>query len=425
MKIKKLLHNQNLLIIWCIIAAFGTYFSMYAFRKPFITGLYENLQLFGISYKTILILTQVLGYMISKFLGIKIISELRPKYRILLIIALILFAQIALLGFGLVPFPYNWVFLFFNGLPLGMVWGVIFSFLEGRRITEFIVVGLSINLVIGSGFLKTIYLIIRELTHFSEFWMPAFIGFVFLPIFLFFVWMLSKIPKPTEEDLALKKERKPMNKFQKKNILKEYGFGFYAIVLMYVLLTTIRDFRDNFSLEIWQNLNVPFDKNTFAQTELWIGLCVLVLMISVGFFKNNQKAFVYLNALIFVGVLSCGYCTWQFQQGNLAAYQWMIWLGISFFLPYLLIQSLYFERFIAVFRLNANAGFFVYICDSMGYLGSVILLFYKEFFVDELSWLSILINLSYCLTAFCSIFLILSVSSFYLKTKKKAALQMN
>lgn len=114
--------SEVLLIIWCIIAAFGTYFCMYAFRKPFTTGLYENYQIWGVGYKTILIISQVFGYMLSKIMGIKVIAELKSKKRIELIISLIAFVEIALLAFSVVPFPYNFAFLFINGLPLGMVW---------------------------------------------------------------------------------------------------------------------------------------------------------------------------------------------------------------------------------------------------------------------------------------------------------------
>jgi hypothetical protein len=95
--------------------------------------------------------------MLSKIIGIKVIAELKSKKRIVLIISLIVIAEIALVAFGFVPFPYNFVFLFLNGLPLGMVWGVIFSYLEGRKLTEFLALGLSLNLVMTSGVLKTIY----------------------------------------------------------------------------------------------------------------------------------------------------------------------------------------------------------------------------------------------------------------------------
>src|SRR5579859_262530 len=123
-------------IIWCMLAAFGTYFCMYALRKPFNAGLYQGYHLWHIDYKAILIIAQVLGYMASKFIGIKVISELRPENRQKLIICLILVAELGLLLFGLIPPPYNFACLFLNGLPLGMIWGIIFSYLEGRRFTE-------------------------------------------------------------------------------------------------------------------------------------------------------------------------------------------------------------------------------------------------------------------------------------------------
>jgi len=49
---------------------------------------------------------------------------------------LIIIAWLVLLLFALIPFPYNFWVLFFNGLPLGFIWGIVFSFLEGRRYTE-------------------------------------------------------------------------------------------------------------------------------------------------------------------------------------------------------------------------------------------------------------------------------------------------
>ncbi|TKC08831.1 DUF5690 family protein [Pedobacter frigoris] len=61
---------------------------------------------------------------------------------------------------------------------------------------------------------------------------------------------------------------------------------------------------------------------------------------------------------------------------------------------------------IALFKIKANAGFFVYICDSAGYLGSVGLLLYKEFFMKDLSWAKVLMQFSYLLTIICTCLLI-------------------
>ena len=67
--------------VFCVTAAFGTYFCMYAFRKPFTAARYDDTTFLGIPYKTVLVIAQVLGYMLSKFIGIKVIAEMPPAPR--------------------------------------------------------------------------------------------------------------------------------------------------------------------------------------------------------------------------------------------------------------------------------------------------------------------------------------------------------
>jgi hypothetical protein len=406
--VKKILaKSEALLIVWCIIAAFGTYFCMYAFRKPFTTGLYENYELWGMGYKSILIISQVFGYMLSKIIGIKVIAELKSKSRVLLIIGLIAFAEMALLAFGFVPFPYNFGFLFLNGLPLGMVWGVIFSFLEGRKLTEFLSLGLSLNLVMTSGVLKTIYLYLQETYHITEFHLPYVIGLVFLPFFLFFVWMLAQIPPPNEEDARLRNRRTAMTKDDKDRIIKEFGLGLFCFIGMYLLMATMRDFRDNFAVEVWREIDPQFSKAIFSEIETTIGLVVVSLIALIAFIRNNFYSYLTFTGMMLIAVAACGGSTWAFQQEMISAKVWMLSLGIGLFLPYLLIQTVVFERLIALFKAKGNVGFLVYICDSIGYLGSVSLLLYREFFLKQISFVNVLMTFGYIISGVCLVLLII------------------
>ncbi|WP_276500840.1 DUF5690 family protein [Terrimonas pollutisoli] len=420
-KIQDLLkHSRLLFIAWCMVAAFGTYFCMYAFRKPFTAGTYEGINLWGIHYKTILIISQVFGYMLSKFIGIKVVSELKPSQRQKLIIGLILFAELSLLCFGLIPYPYNFIFLFLNGLPLGMVWGIVFSYLEGRRFTEVLAMGLTISLIISSGILKTIYFEIHDwFPNVIEFWMPALVGVVFLPLFLLFVWMLSAIPQPTETDILLRAERSPMTKKDKRNVLREFGFGIVCFVLMYSLLVTMRDFRDNFSVEIWKEIGGTWDKTIFSKTELITGLIVLAAIACLSLIRSNIKGFWATQWLIALGILLSGASTLLFQLQLIPPFWWILLIGMGLFLAYIPIQVALFERMIALFKIKANAGFFIYICDAIGYLGSVALLLYKEFFMKDLSWAKVMMRFSYVLTASCLFFLVLSAIFFNRKAGVK------
>jgi hypothetical protein len=149
------------------LTAFLTYSCMYAFRKPFAVGIFEGLSFWGIDYKIWLITSQVVGYTLSKFLGIKYISELRTTSRAVYILVLVAIAEIALLLFWVVPRPYNIIFMFFNGLPLGLIWGVVFSYLEGRRLTELLGAGLSASFIIASGVVKSVGEWVTVGLHFS------------------------------------------------------------------------------------------------------------------------------------------------------------------------------------------------------------------------------------------------------------------
>jgi MFS family permease len=357
--------------------------------------------------------------MLSKFAGIKVISELRSSSRIKLIITLIVIAEVALLLFGIVPHPYNFIFLFINGLPLGMVYGIVFSFLEGRRFTEMIAMGLSVSVIVASGILKTIYLEVHAAVPFvSEFWMPFFMGMLFLPFFFLFVWMLKLIPEPSASDRQLRSERIPMNEEDKRNALKEFGFPIVCFIICYSMLATVRDYRDNFSIEIWNEIDAGWPNSVLSTTEMICGFIVFVVIGSLSFIKSNAIGFRFTNVIILAGILLSGLATLLFKVGLIGGFSWMLLIGVGMVLAYTAIQTVLFERMIALFQLKANAGFFVYICDSIGYLGSVGLLLFKEFFMHDIRWSELLIEFLYLQTIFGLVLLGLAILFFQKRTRR-------
>lgn len=320
-----------------MIAAFGIYFCTYAFRKPFSTGLYESLDpLFGLSYKTVLLLTQVVGYMCSKFIGIRVISTLRPQRRLGWLLGLVVIAEIGLIFFALLPPTGSWIMLFVAGLPLGMIWGLVFSFLEGRRLTELLALGLSINMVMTSGILKSVYQSILAAYPVSEFWMPALIGGIFFLPFVFFLWMLKELPAPNAEDQESRKKRTPMSLRHKQVAWSRYGIGFVILIVLYALLTTLRDFRDSFMIEIWQDLSPNVAPGFYAKQEIWIAFWVFLLLGGLSLIRSNSQAFFWINACFIGSFAWMGFVTYGYMQGKMSAEIWMSGVGIGLFLPYLL-----------------------------------------------------------------------------------------
>ena len=77
---EKLFSKEALLPIYAALIAFLTYASVYAYRKPFTVATFDGIKFWNISYQTLLIISQVLGYMLSKFYGIKFCSKTCKYY---------------------------------------------------------------------------------------------------------------------------------------------------------------------------------------------------------------------------------------------------------------------------------------------------------------------------------------------------------
>jgi len=378
-----------------ISGAFITYCSMYAFRKPFSAGTYEGLFLGGIDYKIVLILTQVIGYTLSKFLGIKLVSEMPAKKRIGYLLGLIGIAYLSLLGFALTPAPYNAVFLFFNGLPLGMIWGIVFAFLEGRKNTELLGAAMASSFVIASGLVKSVGRFTIEHLNTSEFWMPFLTGTIFIPPLFLGAYWLSLIPPPNEEDVRLRSERVPMEKNQRKAFFSEFKWGIVISVVIYVSLTIFRDIRDNFAVEIWTLLDYQNIPQALTLSEIPIAIGVFILISAMIYIKDNRNAF-YLNIAVIAlsGALLVA-TTIAFSAEAISPLIWMIGVGFFMYLAYISFHTMLFERWIALFKFKSNIGYLMYVCDAMGYLGSAGILFYKNFGFQSLNWLNFLLSLSY------------------------------
>src|SRR5215469_13982346 len=192
------------------LSAFCVYTCMYAFRKPFTVAEYAGIHFLGIEYKIWLVIAQTAGYTLSKLFGIKFIAELKNKNRTQTILKFIGISWIALLFFAIVPASYNIIFLLVNGFPLGIIYGLVFSYLEGRRTTEFLGAALSSSFIFASGFTQSVGKFILIKWHIDQWWMPWVTGLVFFIPLLIFSWLLEKTPKPTDDDVLLRTERKPM-----------------------------------------------------------------------------------------------------------------------------------------------------------------------------------------------------------------------
>ncbi|NUP11155.1 MAG: hypothetical protein HOW73_34350 [Polyangiaceae bacterium] len=383
---------EPVLTAFAIVASFSTYFLMYFFRRAFAAGAFEGDKILGLDAKSAYVIAQLLGYAASKFLGIKVVSELHAKQRARALLLSIGLAEASLVLFAVLPRGVAAVALAVNGLSLGMVWGMVFGFLEGRRTSDWLGAGLCASFIVASGAAKTVggwFLALGV----SESWMPAVTGLAAAPFMCLFVYLLAQIPPPTESDEASRTERVPMDRRARNTFFLRYAPGLVPLVGAYVLLTAFRDFRDNFAPEIWSALGQAKTPAIMTTAELPVAAGALVGIAAIGWITSNRNALLAIHGLLIGGAVIVAGSTLLFQAGIMGPITWMIAIGLGVYVAYVPYNCVLFDRLVAASGSRANAGFLIYVADASGYAGSVLLLVYKNVGQKNLSWVGFLESL--------------------------------
>lgn len=366
--------------------AFLAYSSVYAFRKPFSVAAFSGIKFWGISYQTLLIISQVIGYMLSKFYGIKFIAELKTRGRFKTSLLLMGTAWLSLLLFAIVPAPFGMFFFFVNGFVLGFMWGMVFSYVEGRRATDFIGAVMAVSFIFAGGFTRSVAKWLMVDWQVTEKWMPFTTGLLFALPLLLFLWLLEKIPPPDQTDVKERTVRLPMNKESRKHFLKTFGAGIGIVTVTYVFLTVMRDVRDNYMANIWTELGYGNNYSIFTKTETNTSLIVLLIMGLLVMIRKNIRALSVVHFVIAAGLIIAGISSAMFIAGKMDGPLWMQLVSLGLYMGYIPFNCIFFERLIASFRIAGNVGFLIYFADAFGYLGSVTVMLAKEFLPLQLNW---------------------------------------
>lgn len=407
--------NDLLFILWAGGAALLSYSLVYALRKPYTAAAFDGVDFFGMDYKVVVTMIQILGYLIAKFIGIKLISEMKRESRFKFFIGSVLLAQGSLILFGLIPTPFNVIAMFINGLSLGCMWGIIFSFLEGRRVTDLLVSLLGVSIVIASGASKSVGLFVLNELHVDSFWMPALIGAIAIPFLVLMAYMLKKLPTPTEEDIELRAERVTLNGEQRKALFRRYSPILILLFIGNLLLLILRDIKEDFLVNI-----IDMSEHSswlFAQVDSVVTLIILGLFALLTFFRNNFHVIIGLLVLVVISCIFMGYISYNYEALQLSTVTWLFVQSLTLYISYLAFQTIFFERFIACFKVKGNVGFFIAIIDFLGYVGTVIFLLVKGILHKgtDTNWFAFYNDISFIVSGLC---VLLFTSAAYLLVKE-------
>lgn len=373
--------GQAVLTIYGAAVAFTAYFSMYAFRKPFKAATFEGLYWIGdLDLKTALVLAQLLGYMFSKWFGIKYVTEAIAGRVWLHLMTMISIAELSLVLFAILPYWAGPFTMFLNGLPLGVIWGLVISYLEGRRTSDIMLVGLCISFIVGSGVVKDAALIATQKWGFSDFWMPAVVGLLFYPLFGLCVWLLNQMPPPTEEEVMHKTARPAMDGAARMKFVKYMWPGLIVLWFGMTCLTGYRDYRDTFTTELFLDMGSVLEPGIFSQVEALVGLFILFAVGILGLFKSNKTSsilsFIYLISGSIVVFAACLHLS---TSGTSDAFTYMVLTGIGSYLSYVPYSSVLYERIIGYTSAPGTVAFPMQVADSFGYLCTFVIYLQSTF----------------------------------------------
>ncbi|WCT14836.1 DUF5690 family protein [Mucilaginibacter jinjuensis] len=401
--------------VWVLIGAFGTYFCMYGFRKPYTAATYADQSFLHINYKVLLIISQTLGYVLAKWVGIKFVSEIKRERRVLAIIGLICFAEAMLLLFAVIPKPWNIICIFLNGLPLGVIFGLVLGFLEGRKTSEFLIAGLCSSFILSDGVSKSVGTLLLNWGT-PESWMPFMAGLIFAIPMALFIGMLTLVPAPTAADVEHRTAREPMTGAERWKFFWEYFPGLLGITIVYLFVTLLRSVRADFAVEIWTGLGYKQTPDLFTRSEIYVSFGAILITSFAVLIKDHFKAFGFALLSGLTGLVLI-FCAVRFLGHGMDAFPFMVLVGLGVYLPYVAIHAVVFERLIAVTREKANVGFLMYIVDSVGYTGYIGLMLLKYLTSSETAILPLFIRICIYMSAIGILLIIFTYLYFNIKLK--------
>ena len=180
-----------------------------------------------------------------------------------------------------------------------------------------------------------------------------------------------------------------------------------------LLLTVQRDIKEDFIVCI-------IDVSTISSWAFaYIDSAATVILLAIfALLAMNGNHLRVLCVILFLSALGMGTVAYVAAAAIEMPTTW--WLFLQTFcidIAYLSFQTIFFERFIACFKVRGNVGFFIITIDFIGYLGTLALLLIKEFNAPHIDWasfydhMSIYVGIACCVAFIGSTIYIVSAKS--------------
>ncbi|GIS60154.1 MAG: hypothetical protein CM1200mP2_23790 [Planctomycetaceae bacterium] len=281
--------------------------------------------------KTAFVISQIIGYALSKVIGIKVCAEIdRQKRAPGGLVWMIVVAELSLLLFAILPNNLKVVAIFFNGLPLGMVWGLVVLYLEGRRTSEMLLAGLSCAYIVARGGRQRH----RPLADVDLPDRPVLDALCHGHLLSAPVRGIGLAPQPAAEtpdaaDIEARVKRTTMGGSQRWQFFRQFLPEMILLSTVYFFLTAYRDFRDNFGKEIFESLGYGQTPAIFTRSELWVAFGVMAALAGLNLIRDNRRGLYGAFVIMTFGVFLLGAGTILWDLKLVSGLNWMILTGLG------------------------------------------------------------------------------------------------
>ena len=162
-----------------------------------------------------------------------------------------------------------------------------------------------------------------------------------------------------------------MTREDRRRLFLKYATGLTLLVAVYLLVTILRSVRADFAPEIWKGLGQAAQPMVFARSEIYVMFGVIAINGLAVLIRDNRRAFFTAMVASAAGFCLVFLALVGLKQGWLYGFQFMVFIGMGLYLPYVAVHTTIFERLIAMTGARGNIGFLMYLADSFGYLGYV------------------------------------------------------
>ena len=176
-----------------------------------------------------------------------------------------------------------------------------------------------------------------------------------------------------------------------------------------LFITVLQDIKEDFLVKILDVNTHNYSSWLFARVDGIVTVIILIIFGSMSLIKSNIKVLFLLLFLVMGGAATLSFVAFRYYELQLSPLAWLFIQSLCLYISYLSFQTIFFDRFIACFKIRGNVGFFIATIDFIGYTGTVLVLVAKEFFNPDINWLEFYNLLSGYVGVICFIVFLCSV----------------